>query len=171
MIYLADKTGKFLAHEGEARYRALEWLMWQMGGAGPMLGQVHHFLKFNPGKAPYAEERFLQGGPAALRRARQAPRGGAVSGRRVLDCRYRHMAMDLAFRNGSRSTSRPFRTWPAGTPRSPRERQCRRGITCPRKWAISPWCEPGSGYLGTWFVENALRRVFFDSMIQFMIAK
>ncbi len=58
MIYLADKTGKFLAREGEARYRAIEWLMWQMGGAGPMLGQAHHFLKFNPGKAPYAEERY-----------------------------------------------------------------------------------------------------------------
>jgi GSH-dependent disulfide-bond oxidoreductase len=36
----------------------LEWLMWQMGGIGPFLGQAHHFLKFNPGKAPYAEERY-----------------------------------------------------------------------------------------------------------------
>ncbi|HMB10858.1 glutathione S-transferase N-terminal domain-containing protein [Saliniramus sp.] len=60
MIYLADKAGKFLPREGEARYRVIEWLMWQMGGAGPMLGQVHHFLKFNPGKAPYAEERFAK---------------------------------------------------------------------------------------------------------------
>jgi GSH-dependent disulfide-bond oxidoreductase len=60
MIYLADKTGKLLDREGERRYRALEWLMWQMGGAGPMLGQAHHFAKFNPGKAPYAEERYLK---------------------------------------------------------------------------------------------------------------
>ena len=60
MIYLADKTGKFLAKDGEPRYRALEWLMWQMGGVGPMLGQVHHFVKYNPGKAPYAEERYLK---------------------------------------------------------------------------------------------------------------
>jgi GSH-dependent disulfide-bond oxidoreductase len=60
MIYLADKTGKLLDREGEGRYRALEWLMWQMGGAGPMLGQVHHFAKFNPGKAPYAEERYVK---------------------------------------------------------------------------------------------------------------
>ena len=36
----------------------IEWTMWQMGGLGPMLGQVHHFVKYNPGKAPYAEERF-----------------------------------------------------------------------------------------------------------------
>jgi GSH-dependent disulfide-bond oxidoreductase len=60
MIYLADKTGKFLPKEGEGRYRVLEWLMWQMGGIGPMLGQVHHFVKYNPGKAPYAEERYLK---------------------------------------------------------------------------------------------------------------
>jgi GSH-dependent disulfide-bond oxidoreductase len=60
LIYLADKTGKLLAKEGEKRYRAIEWLMWQMGGPGPMLGQVHHFVKYNKGKAPYAEERYLK---------------------------------------------------------------------------------------------------------------
>jgi GST-like protein len=57
MIYLAEKYGKFI-DVGEGRMRVIEWLMWQMGGAGPILGQAHHFLKFNPGKAPYAEERF-----------------------------------------------------------------------------------------------------------------
>ena len=57
MLYLAEKHGRFLPG-GEDRWRAVEWLMWQMGGAGPMLGQVHHFVKHNPGKAPYAEERF-----------------------------------------------------------------------------------------------------------------
>lgn len=58
MIYLAEKTGRFLPASGEARARTMEWLMWQMGGWGPILGQVHHFVKFNAGKAPYAEERF-----------------------------------------------------------------------------------------------------------------
>src|SRR3954447_19619265 len=58
LIYLADKTGKLMPKTGEARYRVIEWLMWQMGGLGPMLGQAHHFLRFNQGKAPYAEERF-----------------------------------------------------------------------------------------------------------------
>ena len=58
LIYLAEKTGKFLPATGEPRYRVIEWLMWQMGGVGPMLGQAHHFLHFNKGKAPYAEERF-----------------------------------------------------------------------------------------------------------------
>ena len=60
LIYLADKTGKLLPKSGEDRYRTIEWLMWQMGGPGPMLGQVHHFVKYNPGKAPYAEERYLK---------------------------------------------------------------------------------------------------------------
>ena len=60
LIYLADKTGKFLPKEGEKRYRVIEWLMWQMGGPGPMFGQVHHFVKYNKGKAPYAEERYVK---------------------------------------------------------------------------------------------------------------
>lgn len=57
LLYLAQKHGRFLP-DGEDHWRCVEWLMWQMGGLGPMLGQAHHFLKFNPGKAPYAEERF-----------------------------------------------------------------------------------------------------------------
>ena len=55
LIYLADKTGKLLAKGGERRFRTIEWLMWQMGGVGPMIGQAHHFLRQNPGKAPYAD--------------------------------------------------------------------------------------------------------------------
>ena len=58
LLYLAEKTGKLMPKELKARYRVIEWLMWQMGGIGPMLGQVHHFVKYNPGKAPYAEERY-----------------------------------------------------------------------------------------------------------------
>ena len=55
LLYLAEKHGRFL---GEDRWTTIEWLMWQMGGLGPFAGQVHHFLKFNPGEAPYAEERY-----------------------------------------------------------------------------------------------------------------
>lgn len=58
LLYLADKTGKFMPTSAAGRIAVHEWLMWQMGGFGPMLGQAHHFLRFNPGKAPYAEERF-----------------------------------------------------------------------------------------------------------------
>ncbi len=58
MLYLADKYGRFIPTDPEARARVTEWLMWQMGGLGPILGQVHHFVKYNPGKSAYAEERF-----------------------------------------------------------------------------------------------------------------
>ena len=58
LLYLAERTGKFLPRDSTARWRVVEWLMWQMGGFGPMLGQAHHFLQFNRGKAPYAEERY-----------------------------------------------------------------------------------------------------------------
>jgi len=58
LIYLAEKTGRLLASEGVARYRAIEWLMFQMGGVGPMLGQAHHFRQYAPEKVPYAIERY-----------------------------------------------------------------------------------------------------------------
>jgi GST-like protein len=57
LMYLAEKHRRFMP-DGEERWRAIEWLMWQMGGIGPMLGQVHHFVKHHPGRAPYAEERY-----------------------------------------------------------------------------------------------------------------
>jgi GST-like protein len=60
LMYLAEKTGKLMPKDLDKRYRVNEWLMWQMGGIGPMLGQVHHFVKYNKGKAPYAEERYLK---------------------------------------------------------------------------------------------------------------
>jgi len=57
LLYLADKTGKFMP-KGDDYWTVMEWLMWQMGGFGPMLGQVHHFVKYNKGKSEYAEERY-----------------------------------------------------------------------------------------------------------------
>jgi len=58
LMYLAQKTGRFMSDGGEQYWDELQWLMFQMGHVGPMLGQTHHFVKFNPGKAPYAEERY-----------------------------------------------------------------------------------------------------------------
>ena len=58
LVYLAEKTGKYLPEEMKGRSQVMQWLMFQMGHVGPMLGQTHHFVKFNPGKSPYAEERY-----------------------------------------------------------------------------------------------------------------
>ena len=59
LLYLADKTGKLSPPYGTPEYwRMLEWLMWQMGNFGPLLGQAHHFLRYNPGKSQYAEARY-----------------------------------------------------------------------------------------------------------------
>ena len=58
LMYLANKTGKLLSPISEKYWEQMEWLMFQMGSVGPMLGQTHHFVKFNPGKSPYAEERY-----------------------------------------------------------------------------------------------------------------
>lgn len=58
LLYLAEKAGRLIPRDERERWRVVEWLMMQMGSVGPMLGQVHHFLRFNNGKAPYAEERY-----------------------------------------------------------------------------------------------------------------
>ena len=60
LIYLADKTNRLMPQLSETRYQVLQWLMMQMGSVGPMLGQTHHFVRFNKGKAPYAEERYAK---------------------------------------------------------------------------------------------------------------
>ena len=58
LIYLAEKTGRFLPANPRGRTETLEWLMWQMGGLGPMLGQNHHFRAYAPEKIPYAVKRY-----------------------------------------------------------------------------------------------------------------
>ncbi len=58
LLYLATKTGRFLPETTRARYEVLEWLMFQMGGVGPMLGQAHHFRIYAPQKIDYAVNRY-----------------------------------------------------------------------------------------------------------------
>lgn len=58
LIYLGDKTGRFLPKDGRARYEVLQWLMFQMAGVGPMFGQAGHFLRYAPEKIPYAIDRY-----------------------------------------------------------------------------------------------------------------
>ena len=58
LLYLAEKTGQFLPADLRGRYQVTEWLMWQMGGLGPMAGQNGHFQLYAPEKIPYAIERY-----------------------------------------------------------------------------------------------------------------
>jgi GSH-dependent disulfide-bond oxidoreductase len=58
LMYLGDKTGRFYPTAHKQRIRVHEWLMWQMSAVGPMLGRAHYFLKYNAGKAPFAEDWF-----------------------------------------------------------------------------------------------------------------
>ncbi|MFY0597809.1 MAG: glutathione S-transferase N-terminal domain-containing protein [Cognatishimia sp.] len=58
MIYLSEKYCKFLPSDVTSRASVMQWLMWQMGGLGPMAGQGHHFMKFNPGASAYTEDRL-----------------------------------------------------------------------------------------------------------------
>ncbi len=58
LIYLAEKTGKLIPADPASRYTCLQWLMFQMGGVGPMFGQYNHFAAYAPEKIPYAIERY-----------------------------------------------------------------------------------------------------------------
>ncbi len=58
LVYLAEKTGKFMAQDWRARHTTMQWLMWQMGGVGPMCGQLHHFRRFAKEKIAYAIDRY-----------------------------------------------------------------------------------------------------------------
>jgi len=60
LVYLAGKTGRFMPRSARGKYEVLQWLMWQMGGLGPMLGQAHHFRIYAPQKLPYAIERYTK---------------------------------------------------------------------------------------------------------------
>ena len=59
LMYLAEKTGKFMPEEMAARYEVIQWLMFQMGGIGPIFGQVHHFKRAAKESVPYAIERYM----------------------------------------------------------------------------------------------------------------
>ncbi len=60
LLYLADKTGRFIAPDLRARNETIQWLFWQMGGLGPMAGQNHHFTQYAPQPIPYAIERYVK---------------------------------------------------------------------------------------------------------------
>ena len=78
LVYLASKTGMLLPENIRDRWSTLQWLMFQMGSIGPMLGQAHHFLRYAPEKIPYAMDRYIK----------EANRLYGVLDRRLAESRY-----------------------------------------------------------------------------------
>ena len=78
LIYLADKTDQFLPRDPAPRYEVIQWVMFQMGNVGPMLGQAHHFRQYAPEKLPYAIDRYTN----------EANRLYAVLDRRLAETEY-----------------------------------------------------------------------------------
>jgi GST-like protein len=78
LLYLAGKTGRLLPADVRGKYEVLQWLMFQMGSVGPMLGQAHHFRIYAPEKIPYAIDRYTQ----------EARRLYGVMNRRLAKSRY-----------------------------------------------------------------------------------
>jgi len=60
LLYLAEKSGSFLPKDVRGRYDVIQWLMWQMGGVGPMFGQASHFARYAPEQIPYAIDRYTK---------------------------------------------------------------------------------------------------------------
>ena len=60
LLYLADKTGRLIPTDARGRWRVIEWLMFQMGGVGPMFGQANHFRRFASEEVPYAIQRYTK---------------------------------------------------------------------------------------------------------------
>ena len=92
LLYLAEKTGKLMPSETRARYRVIEWLMFQMANVGPMLGQAGHFRNAAPEKIPYAIERYTNES-RRLFNVRPAPGRGPLRGRRLFDRRHRDLSV------------------------------------------------------------------------------
>src|SRR3954465_12008482 len=90
LLYLADKTGRFIAPDLRGRVEVLQWLFWQMGGLGPMAGQNHHFSHYAPEKLAYPTDRYIQ----------ETNRLYGVLDRRLADRRYMtgdtYMIADMA---------------------------------------------------------------------------
>ena len=85
LLYLAEKTGKFLPADIYGRYDAIQWTFWQMGGLGPMAGQNHHFSELRPGKDRLRHQPLRQRDQPALWRAQQASLESRIHRRRLFD--------------------------------------------------------------------------------------
>ena len=123
LLYLADKTGKFMPKDKAGHWNAMQWLMWQMGGVGPMIGQVHHFLRNAKGKAPYAEERYSKEAHRLYGVLDKRLARGASTWQATIRSPIWRRGRGSRASSGTRSTSPSIPTSCAGTRRSRRGRR------------------------------------------------
>ena len=94
LLYLADKTGRFLARDLRARTEAIQWLFWQMGGLGPMSGQNNHFSNYAVDKIPYAMDRYRNEVNRLYGVMNRRLCRSSVPGRGIFDCRHGELSVD-----------------------------------------------------------------------------
>ena len=126
LVYLAEKTGKYLPKDLRGRFEVLQWLFWQMGGLGPMAGQNHHFTQYAPEKLPYAIDRYVNETARlyAVLDKRLADREFVAGG--LFDCRHGGLSLD---RSAPAATPGPHRfPEPEAMVRGPPGAAC----SCPR---------------------------------------
>ena len=131
LIYLAEKTGRLIPADPAARYVCLQWLMFQMGGVGPMFGQWNHFASYAPEKLPYAIERYTNEVARLYRVLDKRLGAGRVSrGRRSIRSPTSRPGRGRATRTGAASISTACRIWRAGSMRWRRGRRCSAASRC-----------------------------------------
>ncbi len=93
MIYLAEKTGRLMPSDAKGRSRVIQWLMFQMGGIGPMMGQANVFFRYFPEKIQPAIDRYQNESKRLFTRSRRSPQGQRVSRGRLFHRRYRELGL------------------------------------------------------------------------------
>ena len=106
LLYLSEKAGgRFLPEESRARHDVMQWLMFQMGGVGPMFGQAHHFIGAKE-QVPYGYQPVQERNPPPLRSDGETPLRPRVPGRRILGGRHRHLPLGRTARETSGGSGR-----------------------------------------------------------------
>ena len=115
LLYLAEKTGKFLPADLYGRYDVIQWTFWQMGGLGPMAGQNHHFRNYAAGEDHIRDRPLCERDQPALRRAQQAARRPRIHRRRLFDRRHGELSLGRAATRTRARTSTISRISSAGS--------------------------------------------------------